>query len=151
MEIRVDDLTGPEIAKLLQNHLQHLSSISPPESMHALNLDALRKPEITFWSVWDTNELLGCGALKELSAEHAEIKSMRTDSAHLRKGVASHLLQHIIHEAKKRKYSRLSLETGAGKIFEPAHRLYAKFDFKPCGPFGDYREDPNSLFLTREI
>lgn len=151
MEIRVDDLTGPAIVKLLQSHLQNLSSISPPESMHALDLEALRKPEITFWSVWEKDALMGCGALKQLTSEHAEIKSMRTDAAHLRKGVASKLLQHIITAARDRNHRRLSLETGAGQMFEPAHRLYAKFGFKPCGPFGDYVQDPNSLFMTREV
>jgi putative acetyltransferase len=151
LKIKLDDLSGCEIAQLLQAHLQHLSAISPPESMHALDLTALRKPEITFWSVWDGNELAGCGALKELDRQHAEIKSMRTSSTHLRKGVASTLLEHMIGEARRRNYRRLSLETGAQPSFEPAHRLYAKFGFKHCRPFGDYIEDPNSVFMTREL
>lgn len=119
--------------------------------MHALNLDALRKPEITFWSVWEGADLVGCGALKELDAQHAEIKSMRTASAHLRKGVASQVLQHIITEAKRRNYRRLSLETGSGLPFEPARSLYAKFGFKNCGPFASYGDDPNSVFMTMEL
>jgi len=127
LKIKIDDLRGAAIAQLLQAHLQSLAAISPPESMHALDLDALRRPEITFWSVWDGDELAGCGALKELDAHHAEIKSMRTAAAHLRKGVASTLLQHIIEEAGRRHYRRLSLETGSMASFEPAHRLYAKF------------------------
>ena len=151
MRIAMDDLSGPAIARLLQEHLQRLSAISPPESMHALNIDALRKPEITFWSVWNGEELVGCGALKELDAQHAEIKSMRTASAHLRKGVASSLLQHLINEAKRRNYRRLSLETGSMDAFEPARRLYAKFGFNNCGPFGSYLEDPNSVFMTKEL
>ena len=151
MKIKVDDLTGPEILQLLQAHLQNLSAISPPCSMHALNIDGLRKPNITFWSVWNDAELMGCGALKELDREHAEIKSMRTVAAHLRKGVASHLLQHIIAEARSRNFRRLGLETGAGPQFRPAHALYTKFGFRPCGPFADYREDPNSLFMSREL
>jgi putative acetyltransferase len=151
MKIKVDDLRGPEIAKLLREHLQSLAAISPPESMHALNLEALRRPEITFWSVWEDEALAGCGALKELDAQHAEIKSMRTAAAHLRKGIASRLLQHIIKEAQRRGYRRLSLETGAMESFAPAHRLYAKFGFEPCGPFADYLEDPNSVFMTRKL
>jgi putative acetyltransferase len=151
MKIRVDDLRGTAVTKLLQEHLRSLSAISPPESMHALNMDALRKPEITFWSVWDGEELVGCGALKELDAQHAEIKSMRTVAAHLRKGVASRLLQHLINEAKRRNYRRLSLETGSMDAFEPARRLYAQFGFNHCGPFASYVEDPNSVFMTKEL
>ena len=151
MKITVDDLSGPAVARLLQEHLQSLSAISPPESMHALNIAALRKPEVTFWSVWEGEELIGCGALKALDTQHAEIKSMRTAPAHLRKGVASSLLQHIINEAKRRNYRRLSLETGSMDAFEPARRLYAKFGFSLCGPFAGYVEDPNSVFLTREL
>src|SRR2546429_278089 len=143
MEIKVDDLSGADVAELLQGHLQSMAAISPPESMHALDIDALRQPDITFWSVWEGEQLAGCGALKELDAQHAEIKSMRTASAHLRKGVASKLLQHIIDEAKRRNYRRLSLGTGSMESFEPAHRLYAKFGFRNCAPFADYIEDPN--------
>ena len=151
MDIRVDDLRGPEIARLLEEHLRHMRSITPPGSVHALDLERLRKPEITFWTVWEGRELLGCGALKQLDARHGEIKSMRTASAHQRKGVAKTLLNHIQDEAMRRSYRRLSLETGAMKTFEPAHRLYASFGFQPCGPFGDYVEDPNSLFMTKTL
>lgn len=151
MKIIVDDLTGLEIAKLLATHLQSLSALSPPESMHALDLSALRTPGITFWSIWDGEELAGCGALKELNREHAEIKSMRTAAGHLRKGVASRMLEHIIQEARRRKYRRLSLETGSMVAFEPARRLYEKFGFKCCGPFLGYVEDPNSVFMTLEL
>lgn len=151
MTIKVDDLTGTAILNLLQSHLQHLSAITEPGSMHALDLTALRQPEITFWSVWDGEELLGCGALKELDPTHAEIKSMRTAPAHLRKGVASALLTHILSEARRRNYQRLSLETGAKNDFRPAHALYTKFGFQHCGPFGSYVEDPNSVFMTREL
>jgi putative acetyltransferase len=106
MNIQLDDLTGPEIHQLLQQHLQGMALHSPPESIHALDLDALRQPGITFWTVWDRGELLGCGALKELDDRHAEIKSMRTVSAHLRKGVAKAMLTHIVEEAKQRGYRR---------------------------------------------
>src|SRR6185369_7416160 len=146
MEIKVDDLTGEAIAGLLVEHLANMAENSPPESIHALNLEQLRQPEITFWSVWKDSELLGCGALKELSPRHGEIKSMRTVSKHRRKGVGAKMLEHILNEAKRRKYSRLSLETGSMDAFAPAHRLYEKFGFKECGPFADYIEDPNSRF-----
>jgi putative acetyltransferase len=151
LEIRVDDLRGREIAALLEEHLRNLRGLSPAESFHALDLEALRRPEITFWSAWEGPELVGCGALKELDATHGEIKSMRTASPHLRKGVASKLLAHILEEAKRRRYRRLSLETGSTPAFAPAHNLYASFGFRPCGPFGDYVEDSFSVFMTKEL
>lgn len=151
MEIKIDDLNGPEIAALLTEHLQSMSAISPPESCHALNLDELRKPNITFWSVWQGKELAGCGALKELNLQHGEIKSMRTAKSHLRKGVAALVLEQIIAVAKGRGYRKLSLETGSMQYFEPAHNLYRKFGFNSCPPFEGYLEDPNSLFMTREL
>src|SRR5262245_56136043 len=123
LEIRIDDLSGPEIARLLSDHLRAMASISPPESMHALNLEELRKPDVTFWTVWEKDELIGCGALKELNPGHGEIKSMRTAADHLRKGVASKMLECIISEARRRRYGRLSLETGAMPYFEAARRL----------------------------
>jgi len=151
MDIRVDDLRSPEIAGLLEEHLRSMRSISPPESVHALDLEGLRKPEITFWTVWEAAELLGCGALKELDPRHGEIKSMRTATAHLRKGVAARLMRHILEEAKQRSYRRLSLETGSMAAFAPAHGLYAGFGFRRCSPFAGYVEDPNSVFMTREL
>jgi putative acetyltransferase len=151
MNIRVDDLNGPEILQLLQDHLQSMYLHSPPESVHALDIEALRKPEITFWTVWQDSELMGCGALKELDPSHGEIKSMRTASAHLRKGVAAALMVHILDEARTRSYRRLSLETGSMKAFEPARSLYTRFGFKSCSPFADYVEDPFSVFMTREL
>jgi len=117
--------------------------------MHALDVDALRAPDITFWTAWSGSSLLGCGALKELSPAHGEIKSMRTASAHRRQGVARAMLTHIIAEATKRRYHRLSLETGSMQAFEPAQKLYESFGFTYCPPFGDYVEDPNSVFMTR--
>lgn len=151
MEIKVDDLRGPEIAELLAEHLRLLAAVSPPGSMHALDLEKLRTPEITFWSAWDGKDLLGCGALKELTADHGEIKSMRTAQARVRRGVASKILETIITEARRRGYRRLSLETGAGPYFAPAHALYRRSGFSACSAFVGYVEDPNSVFMTREL
>jgi len=151
MEIKIDDLSGPEIAELLREHLENMAENSPPESRHALNLEQLRHPDITFWSAWSDGELLGCGALKELDAQHGEIKSMRTAAPHRRKGVAARLLEHILEEAKRRNYKSVSLETGSMGAFAPAHNLYTKFGFKKCGPFADYVEDPNSQFMRKEL
>ena len=147
MRIIIDDLRGSEIAALLAEHLQCMAEVSPPESRHALNVDALRAPEITFWTVWDETALAGCGALKEVDQQHGEIKSMRTAKTHLRKGVATIVLREIIAEARRRRYRRLSLETGAMPFFAPARALYAKFGFTHCAPFADYIEDPNSIFM----
>jgi putative acetyltransferase len=151
MEIKRDDLTGDAIQQLLREHLANMHEHSPPESVHALPLEELRKPDITFWTVWDGQELLACGALKKLDSKHGEIKSMRTASVHRRRGVAARLLEHILDEARRRKYKRVSLETGSMEAFAPAHSLYAKFGFKRCGPFADYVEDPNSIFMTIEL
>ncbi|MFZ4453949.1 GNAT family N-acetyltransferase [Salibacterium aidingense] len=151
MIIKTDDLTGSEVAELLREHIQSMRLYSPPESKHALDLEALRKPEITFWSAWEGNELVGCGALQQLDSRHGEIKSMRTSSTHLRKGVAKRVLQHIIEEAKGRGYRRLNLETGSMDAFEPARKLYESFGFQYCKPFSDYSEDPNSVFMTKEL
>ena len=131
--------------------MAHMFLVTPPESVHALPIEGLRSPKITFWSVWENNELLGCGALKELDPQHGEIKSMRTAYAHLRKGVARAMVHHIIAEAKRRGYRRLSLETGSMAAFEPARQLYTAFGFTYCGPFGDYVDDPNSVFMTKEL
>jgi putative acetyltransferase len=151
VKIRVDDLTGPEVVALLKEHLSNMRAITPPQSVHALPVDGLRRSDVTFWSVWDDGELLGCGALKELDPQHGEIKSMRTVAKHLRKGVALAVLNHILSEAKRRGYRRLSLETGAMPEFEPARQLYVRAGFRFCEPFADYVEDPNSAFMTMEL
>jgi len=151
MRIIEDNLSGPEIAALLGEHLAGMARHSPEESIHALDLPALRSPEITFWTAWDDTELLGCGALKELDIAHGEIKSMRTASAHLGRGVATAILMHLIDEAGRRSYARLSLETGSGAAFDPALTLYEKFGFVYCGPFAEYKEDPFSRFMTLEL
>jgi putative acetyltransferase len=151
MKIGVDDLSGPEIRALLQEHVDEMRSISPPESVHALDLAGLRKPEITLWSVRDPDGLVGCGALKELDAVTAELKSMRTARTATRRGVASTLLTHIVEQARRRRYERLYLETGAEDFFAPARTLYTKFGFQPCAPFADYTNDPNSVYLTKVL
>ncbi|WP_324615269.1 GNAT family N-acetyltransferase [Dyella amyloliquefaciens] len=151
MELRVDDLRSAEVAALLQEHLDDMALHSPAESIHALDLDKLRRPGITFWTLWEDGELLGCGAIKQLDETHGEIKSMRTSNRHRRKGVAAAMLQHILDEAQRRGYRRLSLETGSPAAFAPARALYERYGFLPCGPFGDYVEDPYSVFMTREL
>lgn len=149
MQIRSDDLTGKKIADLLREHIKNMHEISPPGSVHALDLEALRRsPDITFWTAWERSELLGCGALKELDSRSGEIKSMRTAKAHRRKGVASKILEHIIKEAERRAYDRLYLETGAIPEFAPARVLYTRYGFEYRGPFADYIDDPNSVFMT---
>jgi len=149
MNIVVDDLSGPQIAEFLDQHVQEMRSITPLESKHALDLDELRKPEVTFWSVRDGEAVVGCGAIKRLDALHAELKSMRTAPARKRSGIASRLLEHILTEAKRMGFTRLSLETGATEFFLPARKLYERFGFGYCEPFADYRPDPNSVFMTR--
>ncbi len=147
----MDDLTGVQVKTLIAEHLQGMAADSPPESIHALNLDGLKKPEITFWCAWEGEDLLGCGAIKELDPAHAELKSMRTASAHLRKGVARKILAHIMDVAVERGYKRVSLETGSMDSFIPARKLYEDFGFEYCEPFADYTLDPNSAFMTKTI
>lgn len=151
MDIRVDDLTGPEIAALLAEHINDMKAVSPPESKHALDLEGLRKPDITFWTVWERHQIVGCGAIKELDATHGEIKSMRTSASYRRKGVATFVLRHILGEAVRRAYRRVSLETGSMPFFEPARRLYRAHGFVDCEPFAGYKADPNSVFLTLDL
>ncbi|HKR76179.1 MAG TPA: GNAT family N-acetyltransferase [Rhodanobacter sp.] len=149
MDIRPDPLESPQVLALLREHLDSLAPTAPAESRHALDLGGLRRADVMFWCAWDGAVLAGFGALRQLDPRHGEIKSMRTASTHLRRGVASRMLQHLIDEAAARGYARLSLETGSMAFFEPARRLYAAFGFVPCVPFGDYRTDPNSVFMTR--
>lgn len=151
MDIRIDDLSGPEIKHLLTEHLKDMFAASPPECVHALDLNGLKKPNITFWTVWEDNELLGCGALKTLDETHGEIKSMRTTGTARNKGVASTLLHHILDTAKQKGLNKINLETGSQDFFAPARKLYAKHDFTECGPFSDYKLDPYSVFMTRSL
>ncbi len=151
MRIERDDLTREAVHSLLREHLANMHELSPPESVHALDLSKLRGPEVTFWTVWDEEVLLGCGALKQLTRTHGEIKSMRTPRALRRRGAGRAVLMHILAEAKRRAYERLSLETGSHEAFAPAQSLYRSFGFEYCGPFADYKPDPNSVFMTLEL
>ncbi len=148
MNIVEDDLAGAEIRALLQVHFGGMLANSPPGSCHFLDFDGLRAPGVTFWSIWDEHELAGCGAVKELDPTHGEVKSMRTAEAHLGKQVGSQMLTHIVDIARQRGYQRLSLETGSTEAFAAAIRLYDRFGFISCEPFGNYVPDPFSRFFT---
>jgi len=149
MEIRVDDLSGPEVRQLLTEHLDDMYATSPAESVHALDLSELQQPNITFWTIWEGDTLLGSGALKDLGNQEGEIKSMRTTEAARNKGVASHLLQFILESAKHNKLNKISLETGTQDFFAPARNLYSKHGFEECGPFSDYQLDQYSVFMRK--
>lgn len=151
MRIVEDDLSGAKIAELLALHIASAHVHSPPESVHAMDIAALRAPQVTFWTAWDDDALLGCGALKSLGADQGEIKSMRTAPGHLRKGVAAAILAHILAEARSRGYARISLETGTMAAFAPARALYARFGFVACAPFARYFDDPLSQCMTRAL
>lgn len=151
MHIIRDDLTHPQVLALLAEHLAGMHANSPPGCVQALDLSGLKAPGVAFWTAWDGDELLGCGALKELSPTHGEIKSMRTATPHLRRGVARALLEFIVGEAAARGHTRISLETGSSAGFAPAQALYEKFGFARCGPFGSYEPNEFSVFMTLEV
>ena len=151
MQIRNDDLRGPEVIALLQAHLDYCRGSSPPESVHALDLDGLRARNVTFWSIWDGQRILGCGALKELDARHGEIKSMHTKASERGRGIAAAMVKHIVAQAHLRGYQRVSLETGSNDAFAAARALYASFGFVLTEPFADYRPDPFSVFMTLDL
>jgi putative acetyltransferase len=151
MQIELDDLRRPKVHALLQEHLDNMYELSPPEQVFALDLDKLRAPDISFWTVWHDGQLMGCGALKALSPTHGEIKSMRTPAVLRGRGAGRAVLVHIISVARERGYTRLSLETGTHPAFEPARRLYRSEGFVECGPFADYLEDPHSVFMQLQL
>src|SRR5258705_8258639 len=151
MKMKMEHFLRPEIHALLNEHLRNMYELSPPESVHALDLEKLRKPGITFWSAWEGSLLLGCGALKELDRNHGEVKSMRTPTALRRRGAGRAILAHIVEVARSRSYERLSLETGSMEAFKPAQILYESFGFAYCGPFDEYIDDPNSVFMTLRL
>jgi putative acetyltransferase len=151
MQIRLGGLETPEVAALLAEHVEDMRRYSPPESVHTLDLDRLRTPDLTFWSLWDREQVLGCAALRELDATHGELKSMRTAPSYRRRGVAATLLDHVVAEAGRRGYARLSLETGSTEEFAPARTMYAAHGFTACGPFGPYVADEFSVFMTLDL
>ena len=151
LNFRLDDLSGDATRSLIARHLAGMRSNSPPESVHALDIDGLRVPEVTFWSAWVAGEIAGCGALKQLDTRCGEIKSMRVADKFLGRGVGRAILNHLISEAKAQGMESLWLETGSVAAFIPALRLYESAGFTRCGPFGDYLEDPFSVFMTRKI
>jgi len=151
MEIREGGLDHPEVVALLREHLAEFAGLSPPESMHALGLERLRHPDVSFWTAWESDALVGFGALQRLDDGHAEIKSMRTARGHLRRGVAAHVLRHLLDEAARRGFRRLSLETGSAPPFAPAHALYERHGFVDCAPFAEYVEDTHSRYMTRAL
>ena len=151
MRITTDDLTDPAVVALLDEHVSELRSLSPPESTHALDLSELRGGDVTVWVAREGHVVLGCGALKELTSGHGEIKSMRTARVAQRRGVARLILVQILDEARRRGLRRLSLETGSEAFFAPARALYAAHGFTECPPFGPYRPDPLSTFMTRDL
>jgi putative acetyltransferase len=148
MHIIEGGLDDPRVVALLHTHVSRARAETARGSAHALDLAALRAPEITFWSAWEGEAVVGVGALKRLSADHGEVKSMHTAEAARGRGVGSALLRQIVATARAAGMSRLSLETGAWPYFAPARALYARHGFVECGPFGDYRKDPNSVFMT---
>ena len=151
MDIRIDDLCGLEIARFLDQHIQDMKSVSPPESKHALDIESLKAADVIFWTVWDNYKLVGCGALKRLTSEWAELKSMRTSTECRGRGVASFLLKHILAFAANAGCVRIYLETGSMDFFVPARKFYEKFGFHYSPPFGTYQEDENSIFMCLEL
>ena len=151
MRIERDDPSRPDVHALLEEHLRSMRELSPPGSVHALDLPRLQRADITFWTVREGTTLLGCGALRELDPEHGEVKSMRTAQSLRRRGAARAVLAHIVGEARRRRYDRLSLETGAIDAFRPARTLYESFGFAYCAPFAEYTPDPNSVFMTMDL
>lgn len=151
LRIAQGGLDDPRVVALLETHVARARAETAPGSAHALDLEGLRAPGVTFWSAWEGDALVGVGALKALDAGHGEVKSMHTAELARGRGVGSALLEHIVRAARERGMSRVSLETGSWPYFAPARALYARHGFVACGPFGDYREDPNSVFMTREL
>ncbi len=151
LDFRVDDPRLPHCRTMLEAHLAEMARYSPPESIHALDVEGLCKSNVTFWTGWADERAVACGALLEIDSSHGEIKSMRADERFRGAGYGQLMLQHVMTEARTRGLRRLSLETGSQPEFEPARRLYEKYGFTETGPFGNYRVDPNSVFMTREI
>ena len=140
-----------EVNDLLKKHFIELRSVSPEGSTHVLDIDGLKDPSIKFWSLWENNKLIGCGALKFLEKNHGEFKSIRVADEFRKNGIGERIINHLIEEAKKLKISKLSIETGAGEFFLPARNLFSKFGFKTCPPFAHYKDDPNSCYYSLNL
>jgi len=151
MEIKVDNLTHPDVRALVVTHHAEMSANDNIDLSSALDLDGLQSEDITFFSVWEGETLTGCGAVRELDEKHGEIKSMHTDRRFRRRGVSAALLYHMTKFAKERGYERLSLHIHPGQYFTPAMKLYERFGFKTCKPFGSYKDDEYSVFMTKEV
>jgi putative acetyltransferase len=151
LRFQIDDLSGPRSRDLVARHLAGMRASSPPESVHALDVEKLRQPGVTFWSAWLGDEVVGCGALKQLDANRGELKSMRVADAFLGRGFGRAMLEHLLAEARTRGMKGLWLETGSTPAFQPALRLYESAGFVRCGPFDGYVEDPFSIFMRRDI
>ena len=145
------NFNNSEVNDLLKKHFIELRSVSPAGSTHVLDIDGLKDPSIKFWSLWEDNKLIGCGALKFLEKEHGEFKSIRVANEFRKNGIGERIINHLIEEAKKLKITKLSIETGAGEFFLPARKLFSKFGFKPCPPFAHYKDDPNSCYYTLNL
>jgi putative acetyltransferase len=151
MQIRTADFSDPRVTALLTYHFESARAQAPPESAHALDVAGLQQQDIAVWTLWDGDALAGVGALKELTPDHGEVKSMHVAASRRRRGAGSALLNHIVGIAHRRGLARLSLETGSWDYFAPARMLYRKHGFVECGPFGTYRLDPNSVFMTLDL
>ncbi|MEM5527215.1 GNAT family N-acetyltransferase [Gammaproteobacteria bacterium AS21] len=151
LEIKQDDLTGSQIQALLQEHLSDMHATSPAESVHALDLQALKSPSITFWTIWHEQTLAGCAALQKIDDSHLELKSMRSAKQFKNQGIASTMLKFLIAHAKQAGFEKISLETGSMDYFKPAHQLYKKHGFSHCPPFANYVKDINSIFMTLDL
>ena len=138
----------PEVNKLLISHFIELSSVSPVDRGHVLDIPGLKNPNIKFWSLWENDQLIGCGALKFLDKEHGELKSIRVADSFRRKGNGFKVINHLINEAKELNIKKISLETGTGNFFTPARKLFDKCGFKVCEPFAHYKKDPDACYMS---
>ena len=146
-----NNFDDPQVNELLTKHFVELRSVSPEGSTHVLDIPGLKDPSIKFWSLWENNKLIGCGALKFLEKGHGEFKSIRVADEFRKKGIGERIINHLIEEAKKLEISKLSIETGAGEFFAPARKLFNKFGFKKSEPFAHYKVDPNSCYFTLDL
>ncbi|MCG9748279.1 GNAT family N-acetyltransferase [Shewanella sp. Isolate8] len=151
MQFVLGVVSHASVVKMLEQHLEDMYATSPPESVHALDLSELKQDDIRFWTLWEADRLCGCGAIKRLSPEHGELKSMRVANYYRQRGIGERILHHLQADAAQNGMTRLSLETGSMSFFLPARRLYQKFGFMECAPFGHYQEDPNSVFMTKHL